>query len=64
GGGPPRLYEVLERRLDGRDYVAGDYSIADMAIFPWIQPRRQGFDLADYPAIRTWRERIQARPAV
>ncbi|WP_419736262.1 glutathione binding-like protein [Pseudomonas sp. COR18] len=63
-GEATRLYEVLERRLDGRDYVAGDYSIADMAIFPWIQPRRQGFDLADYPAIRAWRERIQARPAV
>ncbi|QXI25897.1 glutathione binding-like protein [Pseudomonas vanderleydeniana] len=59
-----RLYNVLERRLGEFDYVAGDYGIADMAIFPWIQPSRQGFDLADYPAIAAWRERIKARPAV
>ena len=59
-----RLYGVLEKRLGQVAYVAGEYSIADMAIFPWIQPLRQGQDLADYPNIAAWRERIKARPAV
>lgn len=59
-----RLYGVLERRLGEVPYVAEDYSIADMAIFPWVQPLRQGQDLAQYPHINTWRERIKARPAV
>lgn len=59
-----RLYGVLERRLGEVAYVAGDYSIADMAIFPWIQPLRQGQDLAHYPNIAAWRERLKARPAV
>lgn len=59
-----RLYGVLEKRLGQVAYVAGDYSIADMSIFPWIQPLRQGQDLADYPNIHAWRERIKARPAV
>ncbi|WP_297838375.1 glutathione S-transferase N-terminal domain-containing protein [Pseudomonas sp.] len=59
-----RLYGVLERRLGEVAYVAGEYSIADMAIFPWIQPLRQGQDLAVYPNINAWRERIKARPAV
>lgn len=59
-----RLYGVLEKRLTQVPYVAGDYSIADMAIFPWIQPLRQGQDLAQYPNISVWRERIKARPAV
>ncbi|MNR47183.1 Disulfide-bond oxidoreductase YfcG [compost metagenome] len=45
-------------------YVAGEYSIADMAIFPWIQPLRQGQDLADFPHILAWRERLKTRPAV
>jgi GST-like protein len=59
-----RLYGVLEQRLARQAFVAGEYSIADMAIFPWIQPARQGIDLADYPHIRAWREAIKARPAV
>lgn len=59
-----RLYQVLEAQLSQQDYIAGQYSIADMAIFPWIQASRQGFNLADYPAIAAWRERIKARPAV
>ena len=59
-----RLYGVLERRLGAANYVAGEYSIADMAIFPWIQPRRQGRALADYPRITAWRERLKARPAL
>ncbi|MDV7213714.1 glutathione S-transferase N-terminal domain-containing protein [Azotobacter beijerinckii] len=59
-----RLYGVLERRLGEVAYVAGEYSIADMAIFPWIQPQRQGRRLADFPRIGAWRERLKARPAV
>ncbi|MGU9812534.1 glutathione S-transferase family protein [Pseudomonas sp. LF052] len=59
-----RLYRVLEQRLAEVPFVAGEYSVADMAIFPWIQPLRQGQDLADYPHIQAWRLRIKARPAV
>jgi len=59
-----RLYRVLEQRLAEVPFVAGEYSVADMAIFPWIQPLRQGQDLADYPHIHAWRLRIKARPAV
>jgi GST-like protein len=64
GAEAARLYGVLERRLANVPYVAGDYSVADMAIFPWIQPLRQGQDLEQYPNISAWRERIKARPAV
>jgi GST-like protein len=59
-----RLYRVLETRLSEGAYVAGEYSIADMAIFPWIQPLRQGQDLADFPHIHAWRECLKARPAI
>jgi GST-like protein len=64
GAEATRLYGVLETRLSQVPFVAGEYSIADMAIFPWIQPARQGQDLAQYPNIDDWRERIKARPAV
>ncbi|HEX6549819.1 MAG TPA: glutathione S-transferase N-terminal domain-containing protein, partial [Gammaproteobacteria bacterium] len=60
-----RLYGVLDRRLSGSEYVAGEYSIADMAIYPWIVSHpRQGQNLADFPALRDWYERVAARPAV
>jgi glutathione S-transferase/GST-like protein len=59
-----RLYGVLNRRLDGRDFVAGDYSIADMAIWPWILPGSQGQDLDDFPHLKAWTERVGDRPAV
>jgi GST-like protein len=60
-----RLYGVLNRRLEGRDYAAGDYSIADMAIYPWIVPyERQGQKLEDFPNLKRWFEAIRARPAV
>ncbi|HVC01754.1 MAG TPA: glutathione binding-like protein [Steroidobacteraceae bacterium] len=60
-----RLYGVLDRRLAARDYVAGGYSIADMAIYPWIVPHaRQRQDLADFPHVKRWYEAIEARPAV
>ncbi|MHC8381048.1 glutathione binding-like protein [Pseudomonas sp. LB3P14] len=59
-----RLYKVLEARLSEVPFVAREYSVADMAIFPWIQPLRQGQDLADFPHIHAWRERLRARPAI
>ncbi|MBO9500656.1 glutathione S-transferase N-terminal domain-containing protein [Brevundimonas sp. A19_0] len=59
-----RLYGVLDRRLADRDYVAGDYSIADMAIWPWILPAPQGQDLAEFPKLAAWVARVGARPAV
>lgn len=60
-----RLYGVLERQLAEREFVAGDYSIADMAIWPWIVThRRQGQDLARFPSIARWFATIRDRPAV
>jgi GST-like protein len=60
-----RLYGVLDRRLADRAFIAGDdYSIADMAAYPWIVPyERQGQDLNDFPHLRRWFEAIAARPA-
>lgn len=60
-----RLYEVLDRRLGEAPYLAGDYSIADIATWPWIRSHaNQGVDLADYPQVKRWFEAIAARPAV
>jgi GSH-dependent disulfide-bond oxidoreductase len=60
-----RLYGVLNRRLEGRDYLAGEYSIADMASYPWIVPwERQGQKLDDFPNIKRWFAAIRERPAV
>ena len=59
-----RLYGVLDRRLADRDYVAGDYSIADMAVWPWILPGPQGQSLDDFVHLKAWVERVGARPAV
>ena len=60
-----RLYGVLDRRLQGRDFVAGDYSIADIAIFPWTRTyERQNVAIGDYPNVVRWRKAIFDRPAV
>lgn len=60
-----RLYGVLERGLSGREYIAGEYSIADMAIYPWTVPyEAQGVNLAEFPNVKAWFERIASRPAV
>lgn len=60
-----RLYGVLDRRLAQVEYVAGPYSIADMAIFPWTRSHaNQGVDLAEYPNVRRWFDAIRERPAV
>jgi GSH-dependent disulfide-bond oxidoreductase len=59
-----RLYAVLNKRLADRDFVAGDYSIADMAAYPWIVPHeRQGQKLENFPHLKRWFEAIRARPA-
>ena len=60
-----RLYGVMNRRLADRAYLAGEYSIADMASYPWIVPyERQGQRLEDFPHLKRWFEAIRARPAV
>ena len=60
-----RLYGVLERQLERRDYVADDYSIADIAIFPWTRSyTRQNVVIEDYPNVVAWRRRMIERPAV
>lgn len=60
-----RLYGVLNRALEGRDFIAGEYSIADMASYPWIVPHaNQQQDLEDFPHLKRWFETLQKRPAV
>ena len=60
-----RIYRVLDKRLSEQEYLAGDYSIADMAVFPWIRlHERQGQDMADHPHLSRWFGAIEARPAV
>lgn len=60
-----RLYAVMNRRLGEAPYLAGDYSIADIACWPWVRPhRRQGQSLKDFPHLKRWFEAIGARPAV
>jgi len=60
-----RLYGVMDGRLADRPYLAGDYSIADMASYPWVVPyERYGQNLSDFPNLKRWFEAIKARPAV
>jgi GST-like protein len=60
-----RLYGVMNTRLADRPYLAGDYSIADMACYPWVRPyKNQGQDLAEFPHLDAWFKRVQHRPAV
>jgi GST-like protein len=60
-----RLYGVLDRQLTDRAFIAGDYSIADMASYPWIVPHeRQGQKLGDFPNLMRWFEAVRTRPAV
>jgi GST-like protein len=59
-----RLYGVLDRRLADRDYIAGAYSIADMATWPWILPEHQGQDIDAFPNLKAWLARVGERPAV
>jgi GSH-dependent disulfide-bond oxidoreductase len=59
-----RLYAVMDKRLADRDFLAGAYSIADMASYPWVVPyERQGQKLEDFTHLKRWFEAIKARPA-
>lgn len=59
-----RLYGVLNKRLADREFMTGDYSIADMACYPWIVPyERQGQKLEDFPHLHRWFEAVKTRPA-
>ena len=60
-----RLYGVLNKRLADREFIAGNYSIADMLCYPWIVPHeRQQQNLEDFPHLKRWFEAVAARPAV
>ena len=60
-----RLYNVLNNQLRDNEWVVGEYSIADMAIFPWTRtPERQGIDLNDFSEVLRWRKLMNNRPAV
>ena len=60
-----RLYKVLNTQLIGQKFVAGEYSIADMAILPWVLRHEwQSIDLSDYPYVQDYVERLTARPAI
>ena len=59
-----RLYAVLNKQLADREFIAGDYSIADMACYPWIVPHeKQGQKLDDFPHLQRWFSAIRERPA-
>lgn len=59
-----RLYGVLDRRLEGREFIAGDFSIADIACYPWIVPHQaHGQDLDDFPNLARWFRAMAERPA-
>ncbi|HVI86915.1 MAG TPA: glutathione S-transferase N-terminal domain-containing protein [Dongiaceae bacterium] len=60
-----RLAGVLEKRLQEAPFLAGEYSIADIATWPWVKGLNNfGFDFADFPAILRWKKEVYARPAV
>jgi GSH-dependent disulfide-bond oxidoreductase len=60
-----RLYGVLERQLAGRDFIAGDYTIADMMAWPWVAGRTtSALDIDDFPNVKAWHARVEARGAV
>src|SRR5438874_755135 len=59
-----RLFRVLDERLRGRAFVAGDYSVADIALFGWMRNwDRRGIDIAEFPEVKRWHDVIAARPA-
>jgi GSH-dependent disulfide-bond oxidoreductase len=60
-----RLLGVINKRLENREFLAGEYSIADMACWPWVIPwERFGYDIEEFPNTKTWLDTIHARPAV
>jgi GST-like protein len=59
-----RLYAVLDKRLKGRDFIVGkQYTIADMAAYPWVIPHRQGQNIDEFPNLKRWQSAIRSRPA-
>ncbi len=60
-----RLYQTLDGRLEGREYLVDDYSVADMAVWPWVSRfQRHGIDLGDFPNVCRWYLQLAARPPV
>jgi len=59
-----RLYAVLNKQLADREFIAGEYGIADMASYPWVLPERQQQNLDEFPQLKRWKEAIRGRPAV
>jgi GST-like protein len=60
-----RLYRVLDKRLGETEYLAGEYSLADMAVYPWLRPHKwQGQDIAAWPNLQRWYSAVRVRPAV
>src|SRR5512143_124386 len=59
-----RLYRVLDRRLADRAFLAGEYSIADIACYPWVLPERQSLDIDEFPHLKRWKAELRERPAV
>ena len=60
-----RLYGVMEKRLSDHEYLAGEYSVADIATYPWVgRHERHQVDLTDFPQVKRWFDTIGARPAV
>ena len=61
----PELYRVLDKRLGEAEFLAGDYSIADMAVYPWLRPHKwQGQDISAWPNLQRWYNAVRARPGV
>ena len=58
-----RLYAVLNKHLHDREFIVGEYSIADMVCYPWVLPERQSQNIDDFPNLKAWKERIKSRPA-
>lgn len=62
-----RLYGVMDKQLEGSAYLAGAYSIADIAVFPWVMPKVRelhGIDIKAFPNVERWFDKIYARPAI
>lgn len=60
-----RLLAIMDVELENREFIAGDYSIADIAAFPWVRPyKRLGNDIDNFPSLKRWYETLKARPAV
>ena len=60
-----RLYSILDKKLYNKKWMTGEYSIADIATYPWtMTPERQGVELSDYPNVKRWKEAMSKRPAV